>query len=383
MSQNIDTLLIHAGEPNPRHAGAVGMPIFASANYQSGGEERYEDLKYIRLNNTPNHLALARKLAAVEKSEAAMVTASGMAAITTALLSILSAGDHLLAQDCLYGGTYSFLQEDLTRFGVATSFVSGSDPEAWKAAVRPNTKAFYVEAMSNPLVEVADLPAVVTFCREHGLVSLIDSTFATPYNFRPLEMGFDLSLHSATKYLNGHSDIVAGAVAGSQQRIEKLTHLLNHLGGSLDPHACVLLHRGLKTLGLRMERHNTNGQAVAEFLQAHPRVARVYYPGLPSHPGHQRAKELFRGFGGVLSFELKDGVAAADQLLSRLRLPLVAPSLGGVESLVTRPAITSHAGMTSEQRASAGISDGLIRVALGIENPSDLVEDFRQALDTL
>lgn len=380
MSQYIDTLLVHAGEPHPRHEGAVGMPIFASANYEFAGEERYEDLKYIRLNNTPNHQALARKLAAAEGAEAAMVTGSGMAAITTALLSTLSQGDHLLAQDCLYGGTYSFLQEDLPRFGVTVSFVSGSDPQSWQAQLKPNTKAFYVEAMSNPLVEVADLPAVVSFCQQHGLASLIDSTFATPYNFRPLEIGFDLVLHSATKYLNGHSDIVAGVAAGSQARMERFTHLLNHLGGSLDPHACVLLHRGLKTLGLRMERHNANGQAVAEALHSHPDVSRVYYPGLASHPGHQRAKSLFRRFGGVLSFELKGGVKAAEQMMSRLELPLIAPSLGGVESLVTRPAVTSHAGMSAPERASAGISDGLIRVALGIEDPRDLVDDFQQAL---
>jgi cystathionine beta-lyase/cystathionine gamma-synthase len=381
MSHHFDTQLVHAGEPHPRHEGAVGMPIFASANYQFAGEERYEDLKYIRLNNTPNHRALSDKLAAAEGAEAAMVTASGMAAISTALLSVLSAGDHLLAQDCLYGGTYSFLQEDLPRLGGVThSFVTASDPSTWKAHLRPTTKAFYVEAMSNPLLEVADLRAVVAFCKEHGLVSMIDSTFATPYNFRPLEIGFDISLHSATKYLNGHSDIVAGVVAGSQAHVDRFVHLLNHLGGSLDPHACVLLHRGLKTLGLRMERHNANGQAVAEFLQAHPRVSKVHYAGLPSHPGHDRAKSLFRGYGGVLSFEVHGGVAEADAVLSRIQLPIIAPSLGGVESLITRPATTSHSGMTPEQRASAGISDGLIRVALGIEDARDLIEDFRQAL---
>jgi cystathionine beta-lyase/cystathionine gamma-synthase len=381
MSHHIDTLLVHAGEPHPRHQGAVGMPIFASANYLFAGEERYEDLKYIRLNNTPNHQALGEKLAVAEGGEAAMVTSSGMAAITTAMLSCLSAGDHMLAQDCLYGGTYSFLQQDMPRFGVTTSFVNGSDPTAWKAQLRPQTRVFYVEAMSNPLVEVADLEAVVAFCKEHSLVSMIDSTFATPYNFKPLEIGFDLSLHSATKYLNGHSDIVAGVAAGSRARIDRFVHLLNHLGGSLDPHACVLLHRGLKTLGLRMERHNANGQAVAEFLHAHPKVSRVHYAGLPSHPGHARAKALFRGFGGVLSFELKGGVQEAEAVLSRLKLPLIAPSLGGVESLITRPASTSHAGMTPEQRASAGITDGLIRVALGIEDSRDLVGDFRQALE--
>lgn len=383
MSQKlqITTQLVHAGEPKPRHNGAIGMPIFASANYLSEGEERYDDLKYLRLNNSPNHHALADKLASVEGAEAAMVTSSGMAAITTALLSCLSAGDHMLAQDCLYGGTYSFLQEDLVRFGVEVTTVPGSQAEAWKAQLKPSTKLFYVEAMSNPLLEVADLEAVVAFCREHGLISVIDSTFATPYNFRPIAIGFDLCLHSATKYLNGHSDIVAGAVVGSRARIERFTHVLNHLGGSLDPHACVLLHRGLKTLGLRMERHNANGQAVAEFLESHPSVSRVFYPGLPSHPGHQRAKGLFRGFSGVLSFETQGGTDQVERLMSRLRLPLNAVSLGGVESLITRPAATSHAGMTPQQRAQAGIGDGLVRVALGIEDTSDLLDDFGQALE--
>lgn len=379
MSQ-FDTLLIHAGEPNPRPEGAVGMPIFASANYLFAGEERYDDLKYIRLNNTPNHKALADKLAALEGAEAATVTSSGMSAITTTLLTCLSQGDRLLAQDCLYGGTYSFVQQDLPRFGVAVDFVGGTDVARWKELLRPETKLFYLEAMTNPLVEVADLQAAVTFCRENRLTSVIDATFATPYNFRPLEIGFDLVVHSATKYLNGHSDIVAGVVAGRAEMVERIIHLLNHLGGSLDPHACVLLHRGLKTLGLRMERHNRNGQEVAQYLAAHPKVSKVYYPGLSQSPSHQRAKQLFRGCSGVLSFELKGGVEAADEVMSRLKLPLVAPSLGGVESLITRPSTTSHAGMTPGQRRAAGISDGLIRLALGVEDPQDLIDDFRQAL---
>ena len=357
------------------------MPIFASANYIFDGEERYDDLKYIRLNNTPNHRALADKLAALEGAQAATVTSSGMSAITTTLLTCLSQGDHLLVQDCLYGGTYSFVEKDLPRFGIGVDFVAGNDPAGWKAALNEKTRVFYVEAMTNPLAEVADLEGVLAFCREHGLVSIIDATFTTPYNFRPLELGFDLVVHSATKYLNGHSDIVAGVVAGSSETIEKVVHLLNHLGGSLDPHACVLLQRGLKTLGLRMERHNANGQAVAQFLSTHPKVSKVFYPGLADSPSHARAKSLFRGCSGVFSFELKGGVEAADDLLSRVKLPLIAPSLGGVESLITRPSTTSHAGMTPEQRQAAGISDGLIRVALGIENAEDLIADFQQALD--
>jgi len=377
---SIDTKLIHAGEPVPRISGAVSMPIFQTAMFEYSGEKTYDQIRYIRLNNTPNHLALHAKLTALENAEAALVAASGMAAITTSLLTILSAGDHLLIQDCLYGGTHDFVTKVLASFGIHYSFINADEPAAWQEQLRPTTKAIYVESMTNPLLQVGDLEAAVRFAQEHNLVSMIDNTFASPVNFRPCEWGFDLSLHSATKYLNGHSDIVAGAVIGRAVLVERITHRLNHLGGTLDPHAAFLLHRGLKTLALRMRQHNESALRIARFLEEHPAVSRVNYPGLESHPRHERACRLFGGFSGMLSVELKGGLEASERFMKSVRLPVVAPSLGGVETLVTRPATTSHSGMSPEDRSRLGISDGLIRVSIGIESTNDLLEDFSQAL---
>ncbi len=379
--QRIDTKLIHSGEPDPRILGAVSMPIFQSAMFEYGGEKSYHDLKYIRLNNTPNHAALHAKLAALENAEAALVTASGMAAISTALLAVLSQGDHLLAQDCLYGGTHDLITKDLPGLGISFDFIDGNDPGSWEQKLKPRTKAIYVETMTNPLIQVADLKAVVDFAKAHHLVSMIDNTFASPINFRPPEWGFDLSLHSCTKYLNGHSDIVAGAVIGKADLVEKTVHKLNHLGGSLDPHACFLLHRGMKTLGVRVRYQNESTLKIAGFLEDHPSILRVNYPGLTSHPAHERARSLFEGFSGMLSFEVKGGLEAAERFMKRTNLPVIAPSLGGIETLLTRPATTSHAGLSPEERRRLGISDALIRMSVGIESPEDIIEDFKQALE--
>ena len=379
--RHIDTKLIHAGEPEPRILGAVSMPIFQSAMFEYGGEKSYHDLKYIRLNNTPNHAALHMKLAALENAESALVTASGMAAISTALLAALRQGDHFLAQDCLYGGTHDFITRDLPDLGISCDFIDGNDPESWKNKLQPRTKAIYVETMTNPLIQVADLQGVVKFAKEHNLISMIDNTFASPINFRPAEWDFDLSLHSCTKYLNGHSDIVAGAVIGKAALIEKTVHKLNHLGGSLDPHACFLLHRGMKTLAVRVRYQNESTLKIARFLESHPSILRVNYPGLPSHPAHDRARALFDGFSGMLSFEVKGGVEAAERFMKKTTLPVIAPSLGGIETLLTRPATTSHSGLSPEERQKLGISDALIRMSVGIEAPEDIIEDFRQALE--
>ncbi|MCA9649769.1 MAG: aminotransferase class I/II-fold pyridoxal phosphate-dependent enzyme [Myxococcales bacterium] len=377
----IDTQLVHAGEPRPRIEGAVVMPVFQSSTYEYGGQGRYDDVRYLRLNNSPNHVALHDKLAAIEGAQAALVASSGMAAISTTLLSLLRPGDHLLAQRTLYGGTHDLVTELLARLGVAHTFIDAEDPSGWAAALRPSTRAVYVEALTNPLLQVADLGAVARFAREHGLVSLVDATFATPVLLRPIALGFDLVLHSATKYLNGHSDIVAGAIAGSAARIDEIRHTLNLLGGSLDAHACGLLHRGLKTLGVRVRQQCATALAVATRLAEHPAVARVCYPGLPSHPGHARARELLHGgFGAMLSFELHGGVEAAQRFTAALRLPVDAPSLGGPESLVTRPALTSHAGLDPELRRRLGIADGLVRMSVGLEDPRDLIDDLEQAL---
>ncbi|GBC61549.1 cystathionine beta-lyase [Desulfonema ishimotonii] len=376
----IETKLIHAGEPRPLIGGAVSIPVFQSATFEYTGQSSYHDLKYIRLNNTPNHVALHEKLAALENGETAVVTASGMAVISTVLLALLGPGDHILTQNCLYGGTHELITKDFTEMGIRFDMIDGERPDSWAGLLRPETKAIYVETITNPLMAVADLPAVAAFAREHGLISVIDNTFASPVNFRPPEHGFDLSLHSCTKYLNGHSDIVAGAAIGKGDLIGKVLRKLNHLGGTLDPHACFLLHRGIKTLALRVRYQNENALSLAEFLNRHEAVEAVYYPGLSSHPGHARARDLFDGFGGMLSFEMKGGVAAAKRVIRKLTLPISAPSLGGVESLITRPATTSHAGMSPEERKKAGISDGLIRLSVGIEAPEDLIADFEQAL---
>ena len=383
MSKNynhIETKLIHAGEPEPLIGGAVSMPIFQSSTFEYAGASSYHDLKYIRLNNTPNHIALHQKLAALENGEAALVTSSGMAAISATIITILSSGDHLLGQECLYGGTHDFFSKDLPKLGISFDFINGDEPDSWKGKIRPNTKAIYVETMTNPLLQVADLKAAVEFAKAHEIVSIVDNTFATPINFRPPEWGFDLSLHSCTKYLNGHSDIAAGAVIGRADIIEQVTHKLNHLGGSLDPHACFLLHRGIKTLAVRMKYHNESTLKIARFLESHEAVEKVNYPGLNSHPGHERATELFDGFSGMLSFELKGGVEAAEDFMQKTTLPIIAPSLGGIETLITRPVTTSHASVDPQDRKRLGISDSLIRLSVGIEATEDLIEDFDQAL---
>jgi cystathionine beta-lyase/cystathionine gamma-synthase len=378
--KRIETKLIHAGELRPRVYGAVEVPIFQSAMFETGDETSYHDLKYIRLNNTPNHAALGGKIAALENAEAALVTASGMAAISTTLFTVLSAGDHALAQSSLYGGTHDLFSQDFGKFGLACDFIDADDASSWKAKLRPNTKAIYVEAMTNPLLEVADLRGVVRFAREHGLTSIIDNTFASPVNFTPIDAGFDVVIHSATKFLNGHADIVGGTVAGRAEMVERIRHKLNHLGGSMDPHAAFLLSRGLKTLALRMRYQNESTLKIAKFLAGHRAIERVNYAGLESHPRHARARELFTGFGGVLSFVLRGSVAVAEKFMKATTLPILAPSLGGVHTLLTRPAATSHAGLSREERIQLGISDNLIRMSVGIEATEDLLEDLEQAL---
>ena len=381
LPHRIDTQLIHAGEPRPRIEGAVSLPIFQSSTFEYGGQGQYDDLRYIRLNNTPNHVALGRKLAVLEGAEAALVTGSGMAAISAVLLTLLSPGDHLIAQNGLYGGTHAFIAEDLSAMGIGVDWTAADDPAELSALIRPTTRLVYVETMTNPLIEVADLPGIAAFCRDHGLVSVIDNTFATPVNFRPVGHGFDLSIHSATKYLNGHSDIVAGAVIGKSEMVSRITRTLNHLGGTLDPHACFLLHRGLKTLAVRIRHQNASALAIARFLADHPEVEAVHYPGLPEHPSHARARSLLAGFGGMLSFRLRGDVDRADRFIRNTTLPLCAPSLGGVETLITRPATTSHSGMSATDRRAVGIDDELIRLSVGLEATEDLIADFRRAVD--
>ncbi len=273
------------------------------------------------------------------------------------------------------------LVNDFPLLGIGVDFIDGNRPSDWQPRLKPRTRVIYVETIANPLIEIADLKAVVEFAKTHHLISVIDNTFASPVNFRPSEWGFDLSLHSCTKYLNGHSDIVAGAVIGRASLIEKINRKLAHLGGALDPHACFLLQRGLKTLAVRVRHQNQTALKIARFLEAHPAIEAINYLGLERHPNHARARELFDGFGGMLSFELRGGVKEAEEFIARLSLPISAPSLGGVESLITRPAATSHAGLSAAERLRARIADRLIRLSVGLESADDLIEDLDRALE--
>jgi cystathionine gamma-synthase/cystathionine gamma-lyase/cystathionine beta-lyase len=374
-----DTLAVHGGERVPGPSGSVVFPIFQGTVFTSEPGESYHDIKYHRLNSTPSQTYLHDKLAALEGAEAAVATSSGMAAVTTILHTLLGKGDHLLVSDVLYGGTYDFVTAHAERLGWEYTMIDPQDPSSW--AARENTRAILVETITNPLMRVARLREIVEFARSNGIVSVVDNTFASPVNFRPAVAGFDLVFNSATKYLNGHSDLVAGSVAGSAALVEQVRHTLNLYGGSLDPHAGFLLARSLKTLGVRVRQQNANALALAAFLENSPKIAGVNYAGLPDHPDHGHARDLLAGYGGMLSFRLTGGVEAAEALLAALTLPAVAPSLGGVETLITRPAVTSHAGMSAADRAAAGITDDLIRLSVGIEDAEDLLADFAQALD--
>lgn len=374
----LETLLIHGAEPDPGVGGAVVLPIFQSSTFEFRDPSRPEDLRYIRWTNTPNHEVLQGRLALLEQGEEALVTGSGMAAISATLLALLRPGDHLVVQSVLYGGTFELAHHLLPEWGVEVSSFDPLDVASLEGSLRPNTRVILVESISNPHLVIGDLPGIVEVARRYDLLTVIDNTFATPVNYRPLEHGFDVVVHSCTKYLNGHSDLVAGAVVARSELLCKIRSRLLLLGGCLDPHACFLLERGLKTLALRVCRQNENASAVARFLERHPRVRRVYYPGL-SGWGCERAKRDFAGFGGMVSFELDGDEAAADRFVKSLRIPREAPSLGGIESLVTRPVTTSHRGLTPEELHKVGISPGLVRLSVGIEAVEDLLEDLDQA----
>lgn len=373
------TKAVHAGRLEPRPEGAITTPIFQTSTYEYHGED-YHDVGYLRLSNSPNHIVLANRIAALEATEAALATGSGMAAISATLFALLSTGDHILVQDCLYGGTTSLLNTELRRMGISYTPIDPQAPTSWEARLQPTTRMVYVESLTNPLIQVADLEAVVEFAREHGLVTVIDNTFASPVNFRPAELGLDLVMESATKYLNGHTDVCAGVVAGSAAHVETIKLTLDHLGGVLDAHSCFLLERGLKTLPIRVREQNNTAHRIAEYLEEHPGVSSVNYPGLPSHAQYARAARLFDGFGGMLSFELTGGLDAANAFLEKVTLPAHAASLGGTESLVVRPAAATHGAVPPEERFRSGISDQLIRFSVGLEDLDDLLEDLENAL---
>ena len=378
---SLDTLAVHAGRLDGVDGGAVVTPIFQSATFDYPAGDA--PLRYSRYGNNPTQVALQTRLAALEGAEASLVLASGMAAITTAVLSVCGSGDHVVASADLYGGTTTLLESVLPTLGIEVTYVHERGVAAWEAAMRDGTRLLLWEAIANPLLAVPDGPALARLARERGAVSLVDATFATPVNQRPLSFGADLVMHSATKYLGGHSDVIGGVLSGSAARIEAALERMKSLGGAADPHAAFLIDRGVKTLAVRMERHNANGVAVAAFLAAHPRVERVWHPTLPDHPDHDVAGRVLAGSGGVVSFEPRATGVEAAAMAGRFRWIRLAPSLGGVESLVSLPVQTSHRSLPPEERERRGIGDRLVRLALGIESADDLMEDLDRALATL
>jgi cystathionine beta-lyase/cystathionine gamma-synthase len=344
--------------------------------------EKAEGYVYTRYGN-PTTRSVENKMAELEQSEDAAVFSSGMAAIATTFFTLVSSGDHVVSTRDLYGGTLEFFNKVLPKFGVETTLVDATDLDEIKSAIRSSTKVIYAETPTNPTLKVADLSAVAKIGKEKGATVVVDSTFASPYNTKPTELGVDVVVHSATKYLCGHNDVTAGVVCGSERFVHELKKTRKSLGGTLDPLAAWLLLRGLKTLGLRMERHNSNGIKVATYLEGHPKVKTVHYPGLESHPQHAIAKRQMTGFGGVVSFEIDRDFETTVKFVENLKLCSLASSLGGTETLVTQPVTASHYFVSVEDRKKAGITDQLIRLALGIEDPEDIIADLEQAFSKI
>jgi methionine-gamma-lyase len=380
------TIAIHQGDERFHVGVPVGTTVARTANFTFESTEemrRWAEGKssayiYTRYGN-PTLTVAEEKLAALEGAEAAIVTASGMAAISSALLAVLKAGDEVISTRQTYGGTYRLMRDNFPRFGIVVRHVE-TDLAGIQQLVNPRTKALYIETPTNPTLRLVDLQKAVGFAKEWGLISLIDNTFASPVLQKPIQLGFNIVLHSATKYLSGHSDLIAGAAAGSRAIINEVRHNIINLGGSMDPEAAYLLIRGMKTLGVRMERQCETAMKIAKYLAKHPKVAKVHYPGLASHPDHKLAKRQMKGFGAMLAFDLKGGLSAARRFCDRVRIFLLAASLGGAESLVVLPIYTSHYNMSEAELRAAGVGAGTVRVSVGLEDPADLIEDLRQAL---
>ena len=381
------TMAVHAGEPRPKPGHSLATPIMQTATFTFANSQEIKDhfdgkidrIEYGRYGNPTQRIAEA-KLAALEGAEDCLLFSSGMAAVTTALFAMLSRGTHVVVTDDSYRRTRQFLNQTLHRYGIEVSTVPAGDYDALEDAIRPTTRVLVSESPTNPYNRVVDLERFAAIGRRHRVKTLIDATFATPYNQRPLEWGVDVVIHSATKYLGGHNDLLAGAVLGSRDVVGAIRGLQGVTGAVVDPFAAYLLVRGLKTFALRIERQNANAQALAEFLAGHPRVAAVHYAGLPSHPEHEVAQKQMRGFGGVVSFEVHGDLDAASRVVDACRIPYIAVSLGGVESLIEQPAIMSFYELTTEERLQIGIKDNLIRYAVGIEDADDLIADLAQAL---
>ncbi|HWY43855.1 MAG TPA: aminotransferase class I/II-fold pyridoxal phosphate-dependent enzyme [Candidatus Sulfotelmatobacter sp.] len=381
------TQAIHAGEPNKHGVGVgVGPNICRTSTFTFSSTEEMKlwaegkSKAYIYTRYGNPTLAIAEgKIAALEGAEAAVVTASGMAAISSALLGALKQGDEVISTAQTYGGTFRLMRDEFPNWGIVVRRAETS-LEGIESLVSSKTKVLYVETPTNPTLRLVDLNKAIAFAKKHSLISIIDNTFATPLLQKPIELGFDMVVHSATKYMGGHSDIIAGAAAGSKRWMDRVRHMIIDLGGSMDPEAAFLLIRGMKTMGLRVERQCDNAQTVAEFLEKHPKVAAVHYPGLKSHPDHALAKRQMKGFGSMLAFDLKGGLPAARRLCDSVQLFLLAASLGGVESLVVLPIYSSHYNMSAQELANCGVTPGTVRVSVGLEDADDLIADLNQAL---
>ena len=375
-AKGLNTICTHTGElTDEQYHGAVS-PLYPATAYtfEGGGENVYP-----RYFNTPNQQGLNAKLAALEKTDTAMVFGSGMAALSTALFAFLTSGDHVVFQRNLYGGTSNLIREEFDKFGISYSFVSGNNREDFENEIRENTRVIFVETPSNPLLSITNLEMIVELAGKYDLISMIDNTFASPVNQNPAEQGIDIVIHSATKYLGGHSDILAGVVCGSHEHMRKVMSFARNFGGSLSDHVVWLLERSIKTLGIRVKAQNRNAGKLAKYLEKHPLIERVYYPGLKDHPDHLLAKKQMKGFGGMLSFDLHPDMEVG-KFLKALKLIKPVMSLGGVESTIISPVKTSHASLSDEERMAQGISDRLLRLSVGIENRKDLIADLEQAL---
>ncbi len=376
-SKGINTICTHVGELEDKEYKGAVSPLYMATSYAF---EDVETKRYPRYFNTPNQVGLAKKMAALEHGEEALIFGSGMAAISTALMAYLKAGDHVVFQDALYGGTSNLVTEEFEKFGIEYSFAKDAKPESLRAEIRSNTKVIYIETPSNPLLKITDLEAVANLAREHKLVSMIDNTFASPVNQNPIDFGIDIVIHSATKYMGGHSDILAGTVISSKKYMGKIFQMAKNFGGSLSDYTVWLLERSIKTMGIRVKAQNENAMKLAEYLNAHESVSRVYYPGLEQHPDHHLAKKQMKGFGGMLSFELKEEINASN-FMKALKLIKPSMSLAGVESTILLPSKTSHALLSEEGRLRQGIKDNLLRFSVGIEEVEDLMEDLAQAIE--
>ena len=372
----LNTICTHVGDIKDEQFKGAISPIYMSTSYE------FEDVdvkRYPRYFNTPNQEYLSKKIAALEHAEAGMIFGSGMAAVSTSLLAFLRSGDHLVVQNTLYGGTSNFIREEFPKYGIEFTFTDGYEVSDFEAAIRPNTKVIHIETPSNPLLTITDIKGVADLARSRSILTTIDNTFASPINQTPIDFGIDIVMHSATKYLGGHSDILAGAVACSHAHMEVIWNVAKNLGGSLSDFTVWMLERSMKTLVLRVKAQNKNAKNLAKFLSKHNDVKNVYYPGLKTHPQYELAKSQMKGFGGMLSFELADGLDAM-KFQKELKLIKSSMSLAGVESTMLSPHKTSHALLTQEERDSIGVSDNLIRFSVGIESKKDLINDIEQAI---